>query len=132
MLTAVFKRGIGAYRTNPGSVRPSVTSEEQWAYARVNAFLYAVRSGRFRGGKFDLDLLPSGHPLATQECKVSKLKQLTSRLFIEKDDDNNHEVVIRVGPVINEMEAVNIASYIYVTQNLDVTEIIKPINTTLH
>jgi hypothetical protein len=63
---------------------------------------------------------------------VSKLKELTSRLFIEKDDDNNHEVVIRVGPVINEMEAVNIASYIYVTQNLDVTEIIKPINTTLH
>lgn len=63
---------------------------------------------------------------------MSKLKQLTSRLFIEKDDDNNHEVVIRVGPVINEMEAVNIASYIYVTQNLDVTEIIKPINTTIH
>tara|TARA_R110000822_G_scaffold2088_4_gene9966 strand:+ start:459 stop:650 length:192 start_codon:yes stop_codon:yes gene_type:complete len=63
---------------------------------------------------------------------LSKLKQLTSRLFIEKDDDNNHEVVIRVGPVINEMEAVNIASYIYVTQNLDVTDIIKPINTTLH
>ncbi len=63
---------------------------------------------------------------------MSKLKELTSRLFIEKDDDDNHEVVIRVGPVINEMEAVNIASYIYVTQNLDVTEIIKPINTTLH
>jgi len=65
MLSAVFKRGIGAYRTNPGSVRPSVRSEEQWAYARVNAFLYAVRTGRFRRGKFDLDLLPSGHPLAT-------------------------------------------------------------------
>tara|TARA_R100000935_G_C2747532_1_gene128398 strand:- start:431 stop:622 length:192 start_codon:yes stop_codon:yes gene_type:complete len=63
---------------------------------------------------------------------VSKLKQLTSRLFIEKDDDDNHEVVIRVGPVVNETEAVNIASYIYVTQNLDVTEIIKPINTTIH
>ncbi len=65
MLGAVFRRGIGAYRTNPGSVRPSVRSEEQWAYARVNAFLYAVRTGRFRGGKFDLDLLPSGHPLKT-------------------------------------------------------------------
>jgi|TARA_B100000900_G_scaffold332103_1_gene292941 hypothetical protein len=63
---------------------------------------------------------------------VSKLKELTSRLFIEKDDDDNHEVVIRVGPVINEMEAVNIASYIYVTQNLDVAEILKPINTTIH
>jgi len=65
MLSSVFKRGIGAYRTNPGSVRPTVTSEEQWAYARVNAFLFAVRTGKFRGGKFDLDLLPSGHPLAT-------------------------------------------------------------------
>jgi len=65
MLSAVFRRGIGAYRTNPGSVRPSVRSEEQWAYARVNAFLFAVRTGKFRGGKFDLDLLPSGHPLKT-------------------------------------------------------------------
>ena len=66
MLGAVFRRGIGAYRTNPGSVRPSVTSEEQWAYARVNAFLYAVRTGGYRGGKqFDRDLLPSGHPLKT-------------------------------------------------------------------
>ena len=65
MLGAVFRRGIGAYRTNPGSVRPSVRSEEQWAYARVNAFLFAVRTGRFRGGKFDRDLLPSGHPLKT-------------------------------------------------------------------
>ena len=65
MLGAVFRRGIGDYRTNRQSVRPGVRSEEQWAYARVNAFLFAVRTGRFQGGKFDLDLLPSGHPLAT-------------------------------------------------------------------
>ena len=63
MLSAVFRRGIGAYRTNPASVRPGVRSEEQWAYARVNAFLFAVSTVRFQGGKFDLDLLPSGHPL---------------------------------------------------------------------
>ena len=66
-LIAVFRRGVGAYRTNPGSVRPNVRSEEQWAYARVNAFLYAVRTGRFRSGKFDLDLLPSGHPLRSKK-----------------------------------------------------------------
>jgi HK97 family phage portal protein len=63
MLSAVFRRGIGAYRTNPQSVRPNVRSEEQWAYARVNAFLFAVRTGRYRSGQFDKDLLPSGHPL---------------------------------------------------------------------
>ena len=67
MLEKVFVRGVGAYRTNPQSVRPSVRSEEQWAYARVNAFLFAVRSGRFRGGKFDRDLLPSDHPLKTNK-----------------------------------------------------------------
>ena len=69
MLGAVFRRGVGAYRTNPESVRPSVRAqggEDRWAYARVNAFLYAVRTGKFRGGKFDLDLLPSGHPLSSR------------------------------------------------------------------
>ena len=45
-LGAVFRRGVGAYRNNPASVRPGVRSEDQWAYARVNAFLFAVRTGR--------------------------------------------------------------------------------------
>ena len=66
-LYAVYKRGIGAYRTNPESVRPSVSSPEQWAMARVNSFLYVLRNGRFRSGKHDTDLLPAGHPLSSKE-----------------------------------------------------------------
>ena len=76
MLGAVFRRGVGAYRTNPQSVRPSVRAsggEDRWAYARVNAFLYAVRTGKFRGGKFDLDLLPAGHPLSSRGKKTKGL-----------------------------------------------------------
>ena len=65
-LTAVFERGVGAYRTNPSSVRPSVSSEEQWAYARVNSYLYALRNGRFRSGKHDTDLFPKGHALSSK------------------------------------------------------------------
>lgn len=65
-LSAVFERGVGAYNTNPGSVRPSVSSPEQWAFARVNSFLYALRNGRYRGGKHDTDLLPKGHPQSTK------------------------------------------------------------------
>ena len=65
-LTAVFKRGVGAYKTNPGSVRPSVKSPEQWAYARVNSFLYALKNEKFRSGKHDTDLFPSGHPLSSK------------------------------------------------------------------
>jgi len=67
MLRKVYNRGIGAYKTNPGSVRPSVTSPEQWAMARVNSFLYAVRNEKFRGGKHDTDLFPAGHPLKSKE-----------------------------------------------------------------
>lgn len=67
MLTAVYERGIGAYRNNPGSVRPNVASAEQWAYARVNAFLQAVRTGRFPRTAFDTDLLPEGHPLSSRD-----------------------------------------------------------------
>lgn len=68
MLTAVFERGVGAYRGNPSSVRPNVSSADQWAHARVNVFLQAVRTGRFPRAKFDTDLLPSGHPLSTRKA----------------------------------------------------------------
>ncbi len=36
-LKVIFDKGIGAYKTNPSSVRPMVKSPEQWAYARLYA-----------------------------------------------------------------------------------------------
>ena len=42
-LQTISDKGVGAYRTNPASVRPSVTSPEQWAYARVYS---AVMGGK--------------------------------------------------------------------------------------
>ena len=77
MLSAVFVRGVGAYRTNPQSVRPNVTGPDQWGLARVNAFLFAVRSGRFRSGQFDRDLLPSGHPLKTDKRDPKKSEDIS-------------------------------------------------------
>ena len=44
ILQSVFDRGVGAYKTNPSSVRPSVKSPEQWAYARVYSFLVGGRT----------------------------------------------------------------------------------------
>ena len=70
MLEAVFRRGVGAYNTNPQSVRPSVRASggsDRWAYARVNSFLYALRTGKHRGGKHDNDLFPKGHPLSSKD-----------------------------------------------------------------
>ena len=65
-LRKVFERGIGAYKTNPSSVRPTVGNAEQWAYARVNSFLYALKNLKFRRGQHDTDLLPAAHPLSTK------------------------------------------------------------------
>ena len=73
VLSDVYVRGIGAYRTNPSSVRPNVSSPEQWAMARVNSFLFALRNGKFRSGKHDQDLLPSNHPMSSKK-KETKSK----------------------------------------------------------
>ena len=73
-LSVVYWRGIGAYKTNPESVRPNVSSPEQWAMARVNSFLFALRNGRYRSGRHDTDLLPDGHPLSSSEKYLEVVK----------------------------------------------------------
>jgi hypothetical protein len=51
-LQMIFNKGVGAYKTNPESVRASVVSPEQWAFARVYS---AVMKGPTY--KFDKELL---------------------------------------------------------------------------
>lgn len=52
-LQKIYNKGIGAYKTNPQSVRPNVKSAEQWAIARV----YASISKGSKSSKIDKDLL---------------------------------------------------------------------------
>lgn len=68
MLKTVYQRGVGAYNV---SHSPEVRSSEQWALARVNAFLYLVRTGRPENKKYvgDNDLLPKDHPKKEQMSK---------------------------------------------------------------
>ena len=93
-LISVFNRGVGAYNTNPQSVRPNVTSPEQWALARVNSFLYALRNGRFRSGKHDQDLLPEGHPMSSKslEKSMNKVFNLTSVFKAQPTDDGTVKI----------------------------------------
>jgi alkyl sulfatase BDS1-like metallo-beta-lactamase superfamily hydrolase len=42
-LKTIFNKGVGAFKTNPASVRPTVKSPEQWAMARVYS---AVMGGK--------------------------------------------------------------------------------------
>ena len=59
-LKSVYQRGLGAFNT---SHSPNVKSAKQWAYARVNAFLYLIKNGRPENPKYDsdFDLLPTKH-----------------------------------------------------------------------
>lgn len=65
MLASVFQRGLGAFNT---SRSPRVKSASQWAFARVNAFLYLVKNGRPQNPKYttDNDLLPTKHPKSSK------------------------------------------------------------------
>jgi len=64
-LKAVFRRGAGAYST---SHRPGKT-RNQWAMARVNAFLHLLKSGKPSNSAYtsDNDLLPASHPKSTKK-----------------------------------------------------------------
>ncbi len=64
-LRSVYQRGVGAYNT---SHSPRVQSQQQWAYARVNAFLYLLKNGRPENPNYtqDNDLLPAKHPKAAK------------------------------------------------------------------
>jgi len=66
VLSSVFQRGLGAFNT---SRSPRVKSASQWAYARVNAFMYLVKNGRPQNAKYttDYDLLPKKHPKSSKK-----------------------------------------------------------------
>ena len=52
-LQTIYNKGVGAFKTNPGSVRPMVKSKEQWAMGRVDSF---VMKQKGTWGKADKDL----------------------------------------------------------------------------
>lgn len=71
MLKAVYRRGAGAYST---SHRPGKT-RNQWAMARVNAFLRLLRSGKPAKAAYtqDNDLLPASHPKSSKKSASTLL-----------------------------------------------------------
>lgn len=87
-LAVCYYRGIGAYNEAPESVRPNVSSAEQWAMGRVNGLLYALENGKFKRTPYDVDLLPENHPDAPKSASVRHLLDSYSRLpLAAKDQD---------------------------------------------
>jgi hypothetical protein len=90
----VFERGVAAFKSNPMMNKSNEYSPEQWAYARVNAFLQAVRTGKFKNRPYDTDLLPKGHPLSTEKSDEIEENSLTVQKReggVEMAENTSHE-----------------------------------------
>ena len=103
MLEAVYDRGVGAYRTNPASVRPNVKSPEQWAMARVNSFLRIVSGSK--AANHDKDLLPSSHPSSSKGKKNKMLKaQYANDVFTTEMEARSRSMDMGCGGAIHVHE----------------------------
>ena len=71
-LVAVFDRGHLAYSNNESAKNDGSSSADHWGLARVQGFLYALSKGMFKRKPYDVDLLPSSHPLSSNVKKVSR------------------------------------------------------------
>jgi len=85
-LQQIYNKGIGAYKTNPSSVRPNVKSKEQWAMARVYS---AVMGGK--ASKVDANELKMNTGGKVNLVSDSKKGDHTSR------DLNNYNDLLDVG-----------------------------------
>ena len=107
MLEAVYDRGVGAYRTNPASVRPNVKSPEQWAMARVNSFLRIVSGSK--AANHDKDLLPSSHPSSSKK-KMMKA-QYANDVFTTEMEARSRSMDMGCGGAIHVHEVDGQAVY---------------------
>ena len=84
MLKAVYRRGAGAFS---GSHRPGM-GRDQWAMARVNAFLKLVKSGKPSNPNYktDNDLLPASHPRSTKKSSSNESLVASANLVPEEQD----------------------------------------------
>lgn len=95
MLKAVYRRGAGAYSS---SHRPG-TDRNQWAMARVNAFLRLLRTGRPANSNYvqDNDLLPHGHlrsSKASASVEFSSDGDIYAELLSEEDYESPEHAIV--------------------------------------
>ena len=105
-LLTVFRRGAGAFST---SHAPNM-SRNGWGIARVNAFIYLLRTGRPSNPNYkqDNDLLPKGHPRAKRTSKAEEtlISQTASQQNYRKEITNmSDEEIIEDTISASELES---------------------------
>lgn len=104
ILAVVFWRGVGAYKSNPESVRPNVQSPEQWGLGRVNGFLYGLKNGEFKNKPYDQDLLPKGHPHSSRSADDLEIRVSQLGMYQPLKDANEETIEIVKSPIPKSMD----------------------------
>ncbi len=81
-LQKIYNKGIGAYKTNPESVRPNVKSKEQWAMARVYSAVMGGKASKVDSN--ELKMNTGGHL-----SKGMTLKQIADKHNVTLSEINN-------------------------------------------
>lgn len=96
-LRRVYRRGAGAFSS---SHRQGIT-RDQWAFARVNAYLHLLKTGKPANANYvqDNDILPAGHPRSTKGKTAGAYVEddyleLTIELREEHEYDNPEHVLL--------------------------------------
>lgn len=87
-LQQIYDKGIGAYKTNPESVRPNVKSKEQWAMARVYSAVMGGKASKVDANELKMN---SGGQVKEDLVKDSKKGDHPAR------DLNNYNDLMDVG-----------------------------------
>lgn len=123
----IYNKGIGAYKTNPESVRPNVKSKEQWAMARVYS---AVIGGK--ASKVDANELKMAKGGITGDvfsmADSEQFKQVISLMndLLENNyakdcfiSDSDNSIVFLTGKTISEDKKKEITRFIFKTLKQD-------------
>ena len=70
-LQQIYDKGIGAYKTNPQSVRPNVKSKEQWAMARVYSAVMGGKAAKI--DENELKMAKGGGVMENIKQKMSEM-----------------------------------------------------------
>ncbi len=93
-LQQIYNKGVGAYKTNPQSVRPTVKSKEQWAMARVYSAVMGGKAARVDAK--ELKMQNGGNTVnnACIEELVSLINSYSEIEYWDVDKNKNNLVIV--------------------------------------
>lgn len=99
-LQQIYNKGVGAFKTNPTSVRPNVTSKEQWAMARVYSAVMGGKASKVDAKELKMEkgglLAPNGKQtnLSAEQYKLVRTPEFKAWFGDWENDPANASKVV--------------------------------------